>query len=727
MSRFQKSILLALACALLIQAHPAFVYAAGISSGQEPKMNPKDIPDDPSDQRATQTAAQPPGKPFVIIRPQTQSPQPLSFSWKQISESHAEVEIMNDGSTSYWITPELSELGLRNRTGDPIDTKVIEFYPSKIQLGPGTPAKIRMRLVDRAIDLAADNYSGYLILKGTHVPENKNEAEAAKFPDRFSREAVNLLVESSQPLEPLVGELTLYAYRVLPWPHKNWWICRNGSIPIKNEHLENGLPSESIKTLSIMQRAEKNDSHGIITLSGTTSELLSGRIGLDLSLKGMDLPGTYKGEINLNPYDKQTGVVKLTAIVSDMFAWPLLTLILGILVAAGVERLTTVILAFLRLKERLSLIEKRLNKTGQGTPESPGASAPFSTERAFQSKMSEIRNALKNLSLLTVDKLDDDNLQYKNIKDELDKLESQMSAWEGFETQLKDLRDALKRVEAEPGQGPGIIKAEEKKPRFLSWACWLLEGRELSLEQFVAHQEQTTKATELANDWVTLNEKAVRSYDYLEMLKKEYLKGEPEAEEQTTIGKDLKGINRKLIEAWCELWYARDAQELESHGTKAELDEVDQKISSLYYLIIDKEKPGKPDSIKSTRSPEDDGKLSVSNVSELAGVSSIKGGTGVSRLNHLTRIPGHLMRMPRRAAAKSYSLMIRVSSMALFILSMLLSIYAGMEYVYFGKPFGTWQDYLRALTWGLATKTIWEAARATLTGVANLRQMLPTR
>jgi hypothetical protein len=275
-------------------------------------------------------------------------------------------------------------------------------------------------------------------------------------------------------------------------------------------------------------------------------------------------------------------------------------------------------------------------------------------------------------------------------------LSAQVVSWNTFAERLAKLREALTEIPS-PSKPP-FIESPPDSPEVFIAARKLLQGTELSVEQFKLLSKNVDDIIPLLLAWNGLNEKAAQDWITIHVPGDPF-KLKPVPDDQLSR---LTTTNDKLFTTWRRLWINND---YDLKQTKADLDNIDAEISFLkqYWKTPEDSVPVVVD--------EDKTKGSSATDSYISSVEKLRFGLELSP----------------KTRTLVYRLIRFLLDSILILLSVGASLYTGLVELYFGKPFGTGLDYIKAIAWGFTAQIVLSTVITGLNLLWNARSALPFR
>ncbi|PWB73185.1 MAG: hypothetical protein C3F07_10040 [Anaerolineales bacterium] len=448
--------------------------------------------------------------------------------------------------------------------------------------------------------------------------------------------------------------------------------------------------------------------------------------GVELQFNGLSDPGVYTAKLDLLPNDKDRGAVTLTVNVTDHWILPVFVLIVGILIAMGIQRYVGV------GKKIEALLERKRNL--ENHPKKSVNFMGYSLNlEDFGKRISKLNEQLEQLDNISAPVIEDSNKDYQAAQAELDALEKQIQVWEGFEGKLLELEKAIAKFGSTPtANKPAWPRNIGEWPASYLDAKKKMAGEPIELEKIVVLDDKVQKATKLLGGWGDLNAE-IQLYR-ARIVALEGIAGSwPEKYKE-----DLYAADRLINQAWGELWLAADADDLKIRCTAEDIDQVEALLLGLNgidmfasladdvkerFMIETKARTGRElynwaNDYLSTCA-EQQRLLWVSKTSQpveaytpseaQAPIEELFEGLG-SKLRQFFGEIGEPVKPPPGVTLNAkYPPELRWWREAgITGLALVIAISTAMTALYIGKNFGTFMDYLTIFTWGVTSKALVE-------------------
>lgn len=629
---------------------------------------------------------------FVEIAPargQAQSPfqfaqaDPLAVSWADLeSPAGVRVSVLNNTAE-----PRAIQVGVLDIYLKDADNADVAFDDAiSIEVPPRLPGSGRADVSLRArkpLRLKPDTtFAGQLVV----FDETMNVA---------IRRAVRIGAVRTEVVIPHVSKWAVTATRACP---AFLSVCadkiqlENAVLPILTPTAGASSDFRQDRTIGYVSARRGGGAHIVSTGS---ADVLGGS-GVGLGVVGLDRPGTYEGKINFSPDDAKSGTVDLTVEATDHVLWPSLALLMGFGLALIVQRVTGALLDYLALRQRIA----QLNRDGMAqiatftcaVEEQPYAAYESNLKTSLEVEVKDLEANCKVLNAWRWGKLIESD-DYKKLLDRLTAHEAGVEALAKLPGKLDTLATARTKLQqdlvnvAVTPRG----RARANGPKLMQNVAKLLDpaaasngGAAMPLAELPALLDRIEKAESLTANWMTLQRQVCRlCHDATALI---------DANGASPYIDDIRRLRLRISQAWIELWSAESAAELLSFRTEATLESAARELSALRELVTPP-----VESRTATVTGE-----SATLFSPIGWFQSQLAPTFARIFRPWTVEP------PADPSARVtfYGRARAQWTTAVLTVGLLAALLAGLTALYFGKPFGTVEDYLSALTWGLSAKIL---------------------
>lgn len=589
-------------------------------------------------------------------------------------------------------------LQLQNNTPDKVrvEVRVVDIAPAD-----GTPLSGKITVTPDRFDLqpaggAALNVSIPADLAADSLPSEVYVAAFEVSNNTFARRKIRIRrnAQGELPLEPIPALSEEWATDCsLSWWPPPFLADTNGPVVLEEYlPLKAGAAAGKLsegQTLAVVV-SEAGDS-GVVEYAGKTKKLGGGVEAIQLRFKGSNKPGVYKSKFNAQTEDDKDDV-KMSVTFTHHWVYPLVALSLGIGLAFALKhRYVGVSRPLLIAEENRAKIEEEFVKAQetfrrlhQGKPY-----LKYDIALAFRDGSSAVGKeitAIRAKSFSTIEAADLDK-----VNRGLEEMKEVVAKWGSFPERLARLEVTLTELSVtnatpRPPSGEPLIS-----PAVAGKARQLLQGTELSLADFTRLNQQVIDTTERLQKWSLFNDSAAELWASVHKT----ATGNELKEVSDEKAEELKEVNGELHLRWVELWTRDDYD----GGKKLE------------------EFRGIGDSIKVLGAflRDDADKNGVHNLTLLPAPV-----TGV--VNVVTTAQAN-----RQGATKKKVNWRPILDAAVIATPVAVAVYTGLSELYFGKAFGTPQDYLKAFFWGFGAQTVLTALIETLNVLWNSRSSVRAR
>jgi hypothetical protein len=387
----------------------------------------------------------------------------------------------------------------------------------------------------------------------------------------------------------------------------------------------------------------------------------------------------------------------------------MVALLIGVLAGRKVKRYLGKGRRVLQLQERQSRLgvdfgeaQDRFAKDTEGKPY-----ASYTIAHDMENRRNALRQSLDRLNESSLVTLDENDKNFKEMVEELEKLEAAVKDWAAFggelaalDRVLSDVKDQADTAERPPGKSPN------EEPAFLPEGRKLLIGEVLSIDDFNSRLERVKKAKGLADSWGTMNGKVNDQRKLIEELEQRRM-----SRAQREQLEKAKGV---VYGVWEELWSAKDSDELQRWATESDLDAAAGELSQLRFLL-QQSPSGRQQQAMALRAER-------LQPSELLQVRD-----SAAALDAEVRSTISKESTEDKARADAYAKTRRTWDWLLIMLAVVLALVTGLGALYIGKPFGTLWDYVSAVAWGVGAMLALDALNAAVDKLPSLRELFQPR
>lgn len=593
-----------------------------------------------------------------------------------------------------------TQLQLQNNTAEPLrvtfrvveiqpegSTRMAEhvkFNPVELHLNPAGGGRVTVSFGDK-FQPEAGHDSGYIVASG---PESKS----------FARRRFQITTPREAGKTPPTYLVEKWEATVNYYPWEDWFSAtQDEGVPLEKP-IPFGLgrddTNSDVGENPLARLVSEYGDTALIKPGGEIRPLPGKLFGVPLEFQSKGHPGKYEGSIAVpgGAADKPAenvkspagqdagGKVKLTIIVADHIAFPAIALLAGIVLAFYFkQRYISVSRPLLVLEERAVRLQADFLKADERFKrESAGrAYSNYSLRGDIWNQLEGLVtriSALRRMNFLTLNPADT-----QPVEASLDDLSTQVVLWGALAGRLAALEAARSR--GTPTQKPPFDLTHDD-PAIFTAAARLLEGAEITVEQFKWLSAQIEEKIRLLSAWDELNERAAAAWaDIHDPADPSKLRPVPPEDAARLII-----TYETLVGVWMRLWTS-EAYNLDS--TRNELDTVRNNVAVLsrHWDAVEALGP----------EAEMAGRMAAEANVEADGLGAEERDPAV-RAQHLNE--GLLARLQRHRWVRA------ALDFILILLTVSASLYSGLAELYFGKPFGTGLDYVKALAWGFAAQVV---------------------
>lgn len=585
----------------------------------------------------------------------------ITVDWKRNSEYR--IELVSLDGKEHQVKVQINDLAMRTVDGKSLpNTEFITIEPESGKIKNGS-LQVLLR-VTQTFAVKPGRYLGRI----RAVTDDPPSSACAAF------RQIQILVPDAAPL---VDKVTLWAYR--SWPGLNFE-CSNCAIPliapiseVKTTALEKGVPIGGAR----------NDQGGVcwVYWTGEPATTPDGDPELRLVVRNLDRCGKYEGKVRLQKASDKEGVVDLVINAADEPYLPIIIVGAGILLAlfmkqyAGKLRTVWMLLAQdAALGVRFREAQRRFDAASKGT-----TFAAYSIALDLAEQRRKFRDAISQLAKSGSLSIDETNEDFKAIITQRKAFESAIDEWGDFAEKLIKLKTFLNGTTGPP---PAAFPAPS--PRLLSQEIRLLDGMAMTLEEFAQRRTAIAEAQAAARSWFSARDRIARSEALLEFVRtKSDLLNDEQKSTMRSVGAGLAGAN-------IQLWEVEDVSALnELLVSGGSLNTTEQSLYTLAGVV--------------SQTPVEHAKAS-------AAALAVEGALMTEASLSLPAVA------PADDAERErfYTNAINRWDIILTLLAFVIAVLTGLNTYYLGKPFGTLQDYVTLLLWGLVTKLIVDTAGVAL-------------
>lgn len=230
---------------------------------------------------------------------------------------------------------------------------------------------------------------------------------------------------------------------------------------------------------------------------GPIERLAPGVLGVPLDFEHLTTAGDYTGPLTLVP-GLTDSKLTLTVRVTDYWLWPAAAIALGILLAFALQRYTSVDRKYWQLKADILRAAGGWAGAQQQYEKTLMSHAKYQLGPSYLKECDALLGAAKALAQPLLAPLDTTNDAYKAAQQRLATLQSCLTDWPRFATDLNALAAAIQRAESEWAH---LKTSSDQKPDALGAARDVLIGKPLTVAGFAGARTAVTSMTVFLGDW----------------------------------------------------------------------------------------------------------------------------------------------------------------------------------------------------------------------------------
>jgi len=579
-----------------------------------------------------------------------------SFTWDQVIAGTARITVWNNSSSEQTVEAPGGDLILLASTQAATTPTTITFEvsPAAAKLGARQAMSFTISLKDsKAKPVEGGSYGGIVQIKSI-LPVK----------DPIFR-AFHIAVQGPRPA---LSKVSFIAWRIVPVIPFWWASCQ---LPLAANYDSSVLPKPRI--VGFLHR----DPSGWASVRWT--EIKQRRDGSSVALLHIDhlrSAGRYEGEINLLGIQDKTVQSSVSVTAKDFFLWPVLMICLGIYVAWKAKRYVGVMRIVWDLRKREADLGAAFQKSQQKFSDlSSGKSfVSYSVAKDISDQRVIVRSDLDTLEKVRTTSLTGNTTYGKIVKD-LERLQTQIAQWpelasaavsldEAVNTALSDIEPSATVPKSQYSGNPVILKDVQKH----------LMGQPIPGAEIASLTKDLLDASSLVRTWDEANQNAIA-------VSKDYASIASPGSSIATQQAQLDAIKDSLIAVWTHLWQGTSAGDFAT-GPGTDLDSAIQAITR----------------IKSNRQV-------------IAAFGPPMVASSTPALDHLSTFgqvasATYSIHLPADDTQRSAMLVraIGLWDKASVILALIIALITGLNTNYWGKPFGTFQDYAVLFLWAAGTK-----------------------
>jgi hypothetical protein len=592
-----------------------------------------------------------------------QKPSPLSvldvgksevhFSWNDVVSGDAVITVWNNSDTDVStavIIGDFVESGTINRLGK-IGTESLLGSSADGVFPKHSAVSYRLKLLDpRQSAASLGNYTGHITIQG-----DSNYAS-------YSRE-IEITVRRA---DPAVTNQMMIAWRLVPASH--WWIART-DIPIWK------MPNFDVQATALLGYVI-SDISGSAPVFWRSAKMNSSANVPVAEVKAASLchTGKYTGTIRFGGKDDTSGV-SFTVITKDILVWPIAIIVLGIYIAFSGKRFLGVLRAswVLRRQEAglgaaFEAAQRHFEGETRGT--SYGAySIKEDVEQGRDKIVKQLDVVDKPLWRTTLD-----DTEYNQALAEYRRVEAGIADWDKLGPELRSFAEKLSAglQGIDNSLTIGLV-GKTGVPQIFIEGQKLLGGRPLVAEQVTSLRKEISDNSLTLKLWLELNKRTADATSSLFGLES-HVSGRAEQIAQ------LRTARQELITVWKHLWEAVTLDSLRDIASSGgSLDQAEINLLNCRDANRETEQFVNERALKN---------FAVRPQAEFYTRLSESGPSAASDTRTIELLDKA----------------IRLGDVGTTALALVIALLTGLNAYYFGKPFGTIEDYCGLFLWAAGTK-----------------------
>lgn len=414
--------------------------------------------------------------------------------------------------------------------------------------------------------------------------------------------------------------------------------------------------------------------------------------GLELSFRGAEQIGTYRGNLYLDP-ERKAGKIGMTLLVTHSWVWAAVALVVGVALAMWLQFYIGVRRGQWQLRERSARLAERFRQihTEVNALLPADLRSVYDVSTDFDLRLGAAEREITRLGAPPFVVPEEGSPSFQSVSETLSTLQTQVDAWFELCWNAQNLHAALTRRTI-PSYGDPPYGSKLEKPLLFSSA-------ESLVNRGVAQNSQRASLAEVqpALGRIVATRRGIQLWDELKQLAddlfvrlKEILGVlDDDSESKKEVADDAADL---LSRARARLWEAADAGTLQDDSPRSDLKEASLKLAGL-----ENDLPA-----RNFGEPDLRGRSSRS-----ATLAGLEGEKSLSALP--TKSPSPQQRLQ---TAQYWRFLIRSWDWGFVVLAVIIAVLTGLGELYFDETvFGTPRDYVRAVLWGFGAKAGLEILR----------------
>jgi hypothetical protein len=573
-----------------------------------------------------------------------------SFTWQQLLDGTARIEVWNNSDCDRQVTVAFSPLVLLNATPDllansPITATIVATKPQPVKAHES--ASFQLKIDSHAVPhfSGSGNYGGLITI-------SSDQPESAPIRRKFQI--------SIPPAHPGISKATFFAKRDYPFRP---FISAEGRVPLSG----NTELGDHPRVIGYVQGLA-----GSSAVRWTRNEVPQGHPEeTNAVLEFMDLPGagSYDGQINFSHRDAKESEMSITIVARDAWGWPVLMIAIGIGSAYLAKRYLGVLRPTWTLRaQEAALGPAFVSSQAAFARAASGTSvAGFSIEADLESSRIDIRAVLSELEALPATSIME-NPMYTSTGARLKQLSDTVGKWPRMAIAAVALQQASIEAYKTIDRDATIPRGEYKDsdPELFVTLSNTLSGRPISCADVANRLQEFQASLSLVDQWKQANLKIIDLSRVLQTLR------------SSSDSDDVKQIKVDLSSIWIDLWRADREEDLKNVS-----DALVNEEKAINGFIVKNKEPSAGEGYKAAFAA----KQQLLEAKTVA--AARKGAVATAPVKHE---PNHFL------------LFIKGGDTASVGFAFLIALLTGLNVNYLGKPWGTFQDYVTMFLWAAGTK-----------------------
>lgn len=558
--------------------------------------------------------------------------------------------------------PLVAALVAIDRSGAAADS--VSITPTSAGLHPGGASTFKI-----SVPMSSPEFDGYVVAAAY-------SAESVTIPNAIARRRLQV-ASQLELLEPLLSRWSMTSYRWKPVGKQ----VENEVIPMRAPTECRDNQTKPVGAVTSGERA------ALVSAECVEAPILGSAVGMRLSVPGIrNKPGDYSGVIDFVPEESGKGELEVTVRQTDFFLVPAAFLLGGICLALLTALQAARLNVLRRLEEETWLLQSEAAEAEHifGEKARRTSWAAYSLQPDLDKALVQIRGYLKILGR-SLSRLNKPGGRYQVQVNRLNNLQTAVAAWPIFADRLSTLDAAVKVIRSEVPTYRAD-RPDESPPAFLDPTTKLLEGEPLKEHEAMIRMDAVEAATQFVQEWRNHARTAASLSERAEMLEKN-MKDNPAVKDEHV--ESLARATGKIHNAYTELWRAKDSADYRAKAVAVNLEAASSELDQLGRF------------------------MKSSGRGNWVGAAIAKGLETTATGSALERILTEQAPWPTQATPKFGARRRRRNGLVFLGLSV-LTMWSGLNLLYFDRPFGTVRDYLTILLWGFGAQAVLEVTATAL-------------